>query len=846
MTLDLDKLIADEDISYEESISKDPTNISTWISYYNFKSNATSTTSLYNKLFILYRSVKSNPTSIELWQLLIDLVLLEQSQIQSDTIIEIFETALINLLTNHKIWIQFFKYLLLTSSDGDDGEYHINKVTYIRRMFNNCLKSIPLVDHILIWPLYLQFADTIGGITAVKIYLKYKQFLPLPILQRKENVNKQRNYGMNLHEIIDKLRKFGDVENVMKFYYEIITNPNDYAKLPQPIVYYLFQYIDLLIRIKKSFDDDYFETLLTKSLYQYPDHLGKLYIKATKYFKSRGNIEKTRYYYNQGIKKCCTIKDFTMIYDSYLQFEENQVTEITEKVDPESDLGSLYLDDFEKLIDDRKILLNDMKLRQNINDLDTWFERFEIIETQTPDDLNLLIQTLTQALKSINPLKVVTTNNSKLSGIWLKYVDIYSSRGDFQTADLIFSKSVLSQYIDPDELAELYINWSEMILGSDKFPETKAIEILDDILYREYSDINYTDNSKPVQQRIIKSIKLWNFYIDLLESFIESDNQLKEIEKVTNAYQHLIKLKIATPRIMINFAQFLESWNQYEQCFNVLHQALKIFQNDNQIKFEIWNVYLIKAIKHIQLTERIRDLFEQSINEIAAYLVKPILLLYYQYELDQGYTYNAIKILIKSLTEKFTPAQKDHKLSTTNPQQRKEINLLKFEIYKLIMIKLGEIQDIEQFNKIGTMAMNDEYLSNYQLFDLGSRFIKFEISTVTATAAAATTNGNITTTSDSQWGRIRELFKFLCQSTLLDESWKMWESFEMEYGDELSFKDMLRFKRIVLNSIANDKAIRESANPMGFLKSMSITTTPNTKTESDEKIANPDIIDIDM
>ena len=52
-----------------------------------------------------------------------------------------------------------------------------------------------------------------------------------------------------------------------------------------------------------------------------------------------------------------------------------------------------------------------------------------------------------------------------------------------------------------------------MILGSDKFPETKAIEILDDILYREYSDINYTDNSKPVQQRIIKSIKLWNFIL---------------------------------------------------------------------------------------------------------------------------------------------------------------------------------------------------------------------------------------------------------------------------------------------------------------------------------------------
>ena len=834
MTLDLDKLIADEDISYEESISKDPTNISTWISYYNFKSNATSTTSLYNKLFILYRSVKSNPTSIELWQLLIDLVLLEQSQIQSSTIIEVFETALISLLTNHEIWIQFFKFLLSTTTIDDSCG--INKVTYIRRMFNNCLQSLPLVDHKMIWPIYLQFADTIGGITAIKIYLKYKQYLPQSILQGKEDINKQKNYGMNLQEIIDKLREFGDVENVMKLYYEIINNPNNYKQLPQPIVYYLFQYIDLLISSLKSTDNKYFEDLLTKSLYQYPDQLGKLYIKATKYFKSRGDIEKTRYYYNQGIKNCCTVKDFTMIYDSYLQFEENQVTKLTEKLDPESEseILSLYLDDFEKLINDRKILLNDMKLRQNINDLDTWFERFEIIETQ--DDLNLLIQTLTQALKSINPLKVTTTTttakNLKLSGIWLKYVDIYSSRGDFQTADLIFSKSVLSQYNDPDELAELYINWSEMILGCDKFPETKAIEILDDILYREYSDINYTDNTKPVQQRIIKSIKLWNFYIDLLETFIESDNQLNEIGKVINAYQHLIKLKIATPKIMINFAQFLESWNQFEQCFNVLHQALKIFQNDNQIKFEIWNVYLVKAIKHIQLTERIRDLFEQSINEIPAYLIKPILLLYYQYELDQGYTYNAIKILIKSLTEKFSPAQRDHKLMI--PQQRKEINLLKFEIYKLILFKLEELQDIEQFNKIATMAMNDEYLSTYQLFDLGSRFIKFEISTVVTTT---TTNKN---TKNKQLERIRELFKFICQSTLLDESWKMWELFEMEHGDELSFKDMLRFKRTVINSIVNDKVIKESINPMGFLRATSI------ETESDDKITNPDIIDIDM
>lgn len=312
---------------------------------------------------------------------------------------------------------------------------------------------------------------------------------------------------MNLIEIIEKIREFGDIQESRKLYQKILDNPNEYLNLPNSIVQSIFEYVDILI--KEPPRDDAFEDVIERFMIDYPDQLGKLYIKLIEFFKKRNNIAKIRHYYNKGIKQCKTLSDFVLIYDSYLEFEEDQLIKLAEK-DPELNLLLYFMDEFEELINNRKMLINDTLLRQNINDLDAWFARFDLVK----DDLNKLIQTLTEAIRSINPLKVTSVKDHKLCQVWQKYIDIYASRQDFKTSNLIYSKAVLSQFKHPDELADLYISWCEMLLGCEEFPENQALEILQDVLNKEYDE-----NNKTVQNKVIKSRKLREFYDDLIESF---------------------------------------------------------------------------------------------------------------------------------------------------------------------------------------------------------------------------------------------------------------------------------------------------------------------------------------
>jgi len=67
--------------------------------------------------------------------------------------------------------------------------------------------------------------------------------------------------------------------------------------------------------------------------------------------------------------------------------------------------------------------------------------------------------------------------------------------------------------------------------------------------------VDYFDDSIPVQARLHKSIKLWSFFVDLQES-------VGTIENTKVVYDRILELKIATPQIIINYAFFLED-NKY-------------------------------------------------------------------------------------------------------------------------------------------------------------------------------------------------------------------------------------------------------------------------------------------
>ncbi|KAI5952181.1 SYF1 [Candida margitis] len=600
--ISVDEVLKDEDLHYEVALAKNEKDLNTWETYYSTKLND----ALPAKLSLISRAVKALSNSEDLWINYLNLVDTNYELMSIQDIKLIFDQCLTTQSKSITIWLKILEILI---------DHAIDQVTYVRHKFNQCLQNVPVQDHSKVWVLFIKFGDIIEGPTGIEVYSRLMKFASPEVLNGSQ-VGEKEELNLTILDFIDKFVELGgDDTHVLKLYSDIV-HSNGYSNLPKSQVSILFEYLDLLI--KNSAKDKEFELEINKAIQKYPDQTTNLQMKFIDFYKSKkGNFaNKIRSIYQQAVKDCKTVYDFEKAYNGFTKFEENDIESYLDtKSSPDTTILSQKLTAFEKLLNDRQLLINDLQLRQDINNVDYWFDRFGIFQNQ----LNVVIQTIANAIKSINPLKIPRNCHHKLYEIWIKYAQIYASSSDFKTADFIYGKSIQSQYPHPNELAELYINWSEMRLSHDYFQESDAIELLEDVLYRESAndvDINYSDSSIPVQKRIRKSIQLWDFYLDLVESFIESANDTIYIDKVCQAYETLIKLKIATPKKIMAYAQFLETWGYIEKSLSVYERCLDIFK-DEAIRLEIWRIYITK-LKYIDHKERRKDI-EERYREVVKY-----------------------------------------------------------------------------------------------------------------------------------------------------------------------------------------------------------------------------------
>ncbi|KAI5965882.1 SYF1 [Candida pseudojiufengensis] len=596
------ELINDEDLSYEESLLKKPEDESIWKSYYESKIND----NFQAKLFIITRAVKF-VKSEELWTIYLNLVvesylLLSQSDIQLiiDECVEAQSKSL-------NIWIILLKFLT---------SHIITSITSIRKKFDQSLQSLPVDNHESIWELYLDFADKVEGATAINIYTRVMKFINPKVLNGSE-INSNDRLNKNILDFIEKLESFGDKVTVSKLYNQII-NSNDYSNLPKSQFQILEDYLEYLINDESTNEKDFIK-IINKSITKYPDQISNLKLKLIKFQKSRNsNYEKIKKIFEESINECKTVLDFKEIYNEYVKFEENEIEKYINENEPNLTILYNKLNSFESLLKNRALLINDIKLKSNINNIDFWFQRFDIYK----DDLNLLIQTIAQSIKSINPLKIPVGCNHKLKEIWINYSKIYSESKDFKTADFILSKSIQSQFPHPQELIDIYIYWCELKLSNDHFDEDSSIDLLSELLLNidedeinDLKNINFKDSQVPVQRRIKKSNLLYDFFIDLLISFIDFENpDSKYLDRLNEVIETIILLKIATPKNLLKYATLLENLNQFEKSLAIYERCLQLFQ-DNDIQYEIWQIYLTK-LKYIDNKERIKDIQERYLNSI--------------------------------------------------------------------------------------------------------------------------------------------------------------------------------------------------------------------------------------
>ncbi|CAI2186117.1 4672_t:CDS:10, partial [Funneliformis geosporum] len=717
-------LIEELDIPFEEEILRNPYTLKSWLRYIDHKSEQP----LQQQIFVYERALKELPGSYKLWKKYLDLrrehvqelnpVRFEKEYLKVNNC---FERALMP-----RIWLDYCSFLMNQC-----------RITKSRRTFDRALKALPITQHPRIWELYLKFAKSVGGETAIRLYRRYLKLEP-----------------DRVEEYIDLLLSLNRYDEAAKRLAQVVNNDRFQSMSGKSNYQMWMELCDLVCENPYEIKSLKVESIIRSGIRRFTDQVGRLWNSLANYWIKLGHFEKARDVFEEGINTVMTVRDFTQIFDTYAKAEETVIEKKMEETaeraengidDPQADLElDLRLMRFEQLMDRRPFLVNDVLLRQNPNNVHEWEKRVALWK----DNHTKVVETYTKAMRTIDPKKAT----GKFHGLWVNFAKFYEQGGDVENARTIFEKAIHVDFKNVNDLAALWCEYAEMELRFENYD--KAIDVMGRATVPPRNpNVDFRDESLPVQLRVFKSIKLWSFYVDLEES-------IGTVESTRAVYDRILELKIANPQIIINYASFLEENQYFEESFKVYERGVELF--NYPIAFEIWNVYLTKFINRYggSKLERARDLFEQALEKCPPKYAKPLYLMYGKLEEDYGLARHAMRIY-------------DRATKSVSDEDRSEM----FNFY---IAKASANFGVTYTREIYERAI--EVLPDKEAKDMCLKYAELERKL-----------GEI--------DRARALYAHasqFCDPRTVPSFWQTWKEFEVKHGNEDTFKEMLRIKRSVL------------------------------------------------
>ncbi|QRV75410.1 pre-mRNA-splicing factor SYF1 [Ceratobasidium sp. AG-Ba] len=716
-----------------------------------------------------------------------------------------FERALTWLPTMPRLWLLYLNMFTHPKCPPPLSR------THARRTYDRSLRTLPPSLHTRIWPRYLRWAEQAGGPTTVHVYRRYLSVDPSMTEHYTSillNAEDERKRPLEAAKLLLKLARsaargeyvspegksayqlLGEWLDVVEAYAEDVgldpdsipppaesEKPKEDAP-PEPV-----SSKGTLIRLAgpmqpadakpgtepRPYDPDEDPTNDTKlnveriikedGLEVYKDQAGRLWTGLATYWIKRGEFDRATATFEQGLTSVLTIRDFTQIFDAYAEFSETLISALMDELaspDPDEDTAETEAEldnrmrEFEALMDRRPFLVNDVLLRRNPNDVQEWEKRVALWGSNDEK----VAETYTTAIKTVNPKKA-TANAHQL---YVHFAKFYESGGvegsappDLTSARRVFEQATKVQFKTVDELAEVWVEWSDMEIRNEFYDE--AIRVLQRATaIPKNVKISYHDQSLPVQARLFKSLKLWSCYVDLEEA-------IGTVESTKAVYDKMLELKIANAQVIVNYASFLEDNDYFEDSFKVYERGVELFTFP--IAFELWNIYLAKFIKRYGGTklERARDLFEQALEKCPQKDCKPLFLMYAKLEEDHGLAKRAMDIYDRATQ---VVADQD-----------------KFEMFTIYIAKASANFGLPATRPIYERAI--QVLPNKQTAEMCLRFAQLERKL-----------GEI--------DRARAIYAHasqFCDPRVASEFWKAWNTFEIETGSEDTFREMLRIKRSV-------------------------------------------------
>lgn len=753
-----------DDLLYEEELLRNPFSLKLWWRYLIAKSDAP-----FKKRFIIYeRAVKALPGSYKLWHA----YLRERLEIvrnlpcthpQFETLNNTFERALVTMHKMPRIWIMYLQTLT---------EQRL--ITRTRRTFDRALCALPVTQHDRIWEPYLVFVSQRGIPieTSLRVYRRYLKYDP-------SHIEDFIEFLVNSSLWQESAERLASVLNDDTFY-------SIKGKTKHRL---WLELCDLLTTHATEVSGINVDAIIRGGIRKFTDEVGRLWTSLADYYIRRSLFEKARDVFEEGMTTVVTVRDFSVIFDAYSQFEESVIAHKMESLDlsdeEEDDMQEseveededirldadlckskhkferkifkgfwlhddkdldLRLARLEHLMNRRPELANSVLLRQNPHNVEQWHRRVKIFEGNPTKQ----ILTYTEAVRTVDPMKAV----GKPHTLWVAFAKLYEDHKDVANARVIFDKAVQVNYKTVDHLASVWCEWAEMELRHKNFKG--ALELMRRATAEPSVEVKRrvaADGNEPVQMKIHKSLRLWAFYVDLEES-------LGTLESTRAVYERILDLRIATPQIIINYAYLLEENKYFEDAFKVYERGVKIFKYPH-VK-EIWVTYLSKFVKRYGKSklERARELYEHAVETAPADSVKQLYLQYAKLEEDYGLAKRAMKVYDEAT--KAVPNEE------------------KLSMYEIYIARAAEIFGVPKTREIYEQAIE----SGLPDKDVKTMCLKY--------AELEKSLGEI--------DRARAVYVFASQFAdprTDGDFWTKWHEFEVQHGNEDTFREMLRIKRSV-------------------------------------------------
>jgi len=777
-TMDTSSSLSPTELAHEEVVLQNPHDVEAWRAYLDAMAREPATTEdastsshahgggLSKKRILIHeRAVRHNPNSYKAWYFYLKERVeatrgLRCDDVEHERTISCFERALATMHKMPRVWELYLRYLM-----------SLKYVTRTRRACDAALCALPVTQHDRVWAIYLEFVrsdERIPGDTARRVYRRYLKFEPGHAEEYVEFLKKRGYAGetaAKLAELVDDdafQSLAGKSKHAMWLELcDIIT------KHPAEVHEYSAG------ASGRALDVD---AVLRGGIRAFSGETGRLWTALADYYIRRGLFEKARDVYEEGMESVSTVRDFSLIFDAYAQFEESVISAKMENEDeddeqdddensdsPESfvlrstatvDL-ELRLARLEHLMERRPILLSSVVLRQNPHNVHEWEKRVALFE----GDPTRQIVTYSDAVKAVNPHLAT----GRVSTLWINFAKFYETHGDYESAETVFEKAVVdAEFKSAEDLAAVWCERAEMAIRRKAYDS--ALDIMRRATtprpgYREPRTAEEYD-ALPARDKVFKSLKMWTLYVDLEES-------LGDLTSAKKAYDAMIALRVATPQIILNYAHLLKENNYFEDCFQIYERGVDAFKFP--YSRDIWLAYLATFVDRFKGTklERARDLYEQVLTEAPPKEAKQFYLAYAALEERYGLGARAMDVYERATTR-------------LPPDQR-------LEVYDAYVAKAMEFFGVDKVRAVFSRAADDETLPRDATKTLTTRFAEFERKL-------------------GELDRARALYAHASQfaNPLVDvDFWSTWHEFEVRHGNEDTFREMLRVKRAVAASFSD-------------------------------------------